>query len=50
MCNDIYYENTLYEILHCVKSVSIRSYSGPNFPTFGLDTVRMPENADQNKS
>ena len=28
---------------HCVKSVRIRSYSGPYFPTFGLNT-------DQNNS
>ena len=35
--------------LHCVKSVHIRSYSGPYFPTFGL-TVRMRENAGQNNS
>ena len=41
----------------CVKSVGIRSYSGPHFPTFGLNTerycispysIRMWENADQN--
>ena len=25
---------------HCVKSVRIRSYSGPHFPTFGLNTER----------
>ena len=25
---------------HCVKSVRIRSYSGPNFPAFGLNTKR----------
>ena len=24
--------------IHCVKSASIRSYSGPYFPTFGLNT------------
>ena len=44
---------------HCVKSVRIRSYSGPHFPAFGLNTerygisphsVRMRENADQNNS
>ena len=23
---------------HCVKSVQVRSYSGPYFPIFGLDT------------
>ena len=26
--------------LHCVKSVRIRSYSGPYFPTFGVNTER----------
>ena len=26
--------------LHCVKSVRIRSYSGPYFPSFGLNTER----------
>ena len=25
---------------HCVKSVCIRSFSGPYFPTFGLNTER----------
>ena len=36
---------------HCVKSVSIWSYSGPHFPTFGLPySVRLRENADQNNS
>ena len=25
---------------HCVKSVRMRSYSGPNFPAFGLNTER----------
>ena len=40
---------------HCVKSVLIRSYSGPHFLAFGLkrtDTpysVQRPENADHNK-
>ena len=29
--------------VHCMKSVRIRSYSGPYFPAFGL-------NADQNNS
>ena len=42
-----------------MKSVRIRCYSGPHFPTFGLNTerygvskylVQMPENADQNNS
>ena len=45
---------------HCVKSVGIRSYSGPYFPAFGLNTerirstspylVRMWENTVQNNS
>ena len=26
--------------MHCVKSVRIRSYSGPHFPAFGLNTER----------
>ena len=26
--------------IHCVKSVRIRSYSGPCFPAFGLNTER----------
>ena len=26
--------------IHCVKSVRIRSYSGPYFPAFGLNTER----------
>ena len=33
--------STKLHLTHCVKSVRIRSYSGPYFPTFGL-------NADQN--
>ena len=27
-------------MFHCVKSVHIRSYSGPHFPAFGLNTER----------
>ena len=43
--------------LHCLKSVCIRSYSGPHFPAFGLNierysvspySVRMRKNMDQN--
>ena len=34
--------------IHCVKSVRIWSYSGPDFPAFG--SVRMQKNADQNNS
>ena len=26
--------------IHCVKSVCIRSYSGPHFPAFGLNAKR----------
>ena len=33
-------------VSHCVKNVRIRSYSGPHFPAFGLNT----ENTDQNNS
>ena len=36
--------------MHDVKSVHIRSYFGPHFPAFGLNTVRMRENTDQNNS
>ena len=31
---------TLHKELHCVKSVRIRSFSGPYFPAFGLNTER----------
>ena len=27
-----------YQKMHCVKSVHIRSFSGPHCPTFGLNT------------
>ena len=46
-------------VFHCVKRVCIRSYSGPHFPTFRLNTERhrvflafSPNvgNADQNNS
>ena len=39
---------------NCVKRVRILSFSGPYFPTFGLNTekygVRMRENTDQKNS
>ena len=38
---------------HCVKSVHIRSYSGPHFPTFGLYVERSTQtrkNVDQNNT
>ena len=41
---------TFLSNLHCVKSVRIRSYSGPYFHAFGLITGRMRENTDQNNS
>ena len=47
-------------VKHCVKGVRIRSYSGPHFPVFGLNTDRYGvslsiqskcgKNADQNNS
>ena len=33
-------ENVNIDIHHCVKSVRIRSHSGPHFPAFGLNTER----------
>ena len=36
--------------VQCVKSVRIRSYSGPYFPAVGLNTKRIQENTDQNNS
>ena len=30
--------NDKMDVLHCVKSVRIQSYSGPHFPAFGLIT------------
>ena len=29
---------TFCTVIHCVKSVRIRSYSGPHFPAFGMNT------------
>ena len=49
----------LPKVIQCVKIVRIRSYCGPHFPAFGLNTerysvspysARMPENIDQNNS
>ena len=41
-------------IINFVKSVRVRSYSGPHFPAFGLSispySLRMCKNADQNNS
>ena len=33
-------EGSEIQDLHCVKSIRIRSYSGPYFPSFGLNTER----------
>ena len=30
----------ILRVMHCTKSVRIRSYSGPHFPAFGLNTER----------
>ena len=42
--NSIFYLSfkriTTTQRCHCVKSVRIRSYSGPHFSTFGLNTER----------
>ena len=32
--------NRQSDFFHCVKSVRIRSYSGPHFPAFRLNTGR----------
>ena len=34
------FDKDLNAPLHCLKSVRIRSYSGPYFPVFGLNTER----------
>ena len=37
----IFFQNvSCYSLLHCVKSLRIRSYSGLRFPTFWLNTKR----------
>ena len=35
---------SLLRMLHCIKSVRIRSYSGPHFLAFGLNTKRYDQN------
>ena len=43
----------IFYLLYYTKSGRIRSYFGPHFPAFGLNTlysVRMRENVDQNNS
>ena len=34
------FKGLLQSLTHCVKSVRIRSYSGPHYPTFRLNTER----------
>ena len=42
--DDLYYQTAFHKVIkHCVKSVRFRSYSGPYFSAFGLNT-------DQNNS
>ena len=36
----IFPDVSIFISVHCVKSVRIRSYSGPYFPAFGLSTER----------
>ena len=41
------------DVFHCVKSVCIRSFSGPYFPAFELNmerSVQMREKSDQKNS
>ena len=38
-------KSVAYNHYHCVKSVRIRSYSGPDFPAFGLKTDQNTLNA-----
>ena len=35
------YSHFMFGESHCVKSVRIRSYSGPHFPAFGLNAGKM---------
>ena len=53
-CVTLFNHFCLIDYYYYVKSVHIRSYSGPHFPAFELNTERdmaqMPENADQNNS
>ena len=39
-CQRVQYWNREYNMTHSVKSVRIRSYSGPYFRAFGLNTER----------
>ena len=48
----LYFFHQCLRTFHFIKSVRIRSYSGPHFPAFGLSpySVRLQENTDQNNS
>ena len=39
--------NNFFDVMHCIKSVRIRSYSGPHFSRIGISpySARMRENA-----
>ena len=63
MLKTLYYiiclQNRILVLENCVKSVCIRSFTGPYFPTLGLNTekygvppysVRIRENTDQKNS
>ena len=43
-------ENVVSLQLYKELTLRKRSYSGPHFPAFGLNSVRMWENVDQNNS
>ena len=40
-CTQFYQEMWVYAILNWVKRVHIQSFSGPYFPAFGLEKLRM---------
>ena len=44
-CNASFKPTETFGNYYCVKSVRIRSFSGPYFPIFGLNTERFSPNA-----
>ena len=54
----LFFSEKISRVEHCMKSGHIRTYSGPYFPSFGLNTerygvslpIRMRENTHQNNS
>ena len=44
LIRSFYYFFCKRDNIHCVKSVRIRSYSGPHFPAFGLNTEKYSVN------